>query len=79
MLFSASTNASLHRLREASRQLFSELSEELNNEGLEWQINQLRSKLATEWDDWRKWWENKKHCKKHFFIFGYWNYWQLNN
>lgn len=48
-------------LREASRQLFSELSEELNNEGLEWQINQLRSKLATEWDDWRKWWENKKH------------------
>jgi hypothetical protein len=48
-------------LREASRQLFGELSEELSNEGLEWQINQLRCKLATEWDDWRKWWENKKH------------------
>lgn len=48
-------------LREASRQLFGELSVELSNEGLEWQINQLRSKLATEWDDWRKWWENKNH------------------
>lgn len=48
-------------LREASRQLFTDLNDELSNEGLEWQINQLRSKLATEWDDWRKWWENKSH------------------
>lgn len=48
-------------LREASRQLFGELKEGLSNEGLEWQVNQLRSKLATEWDNWRKWWENKSH------------------
>ena len=48
-------------LREASRQLFGELNNDSNNEALEWQINQLRSKLATEWDDWRKWWENKQH------------------
>ena len=48
-------------LREASRQLFGELIEDSNNEALEWQVNQLRSKFATEWDNWRKWWENKKH------------------
>lgn len=48
-------------LREASRQLFGEINSDSNNEALEWQINQLRSKLATEWDDWRKWWENEKH------------------
>ncbi|WP_035649310.1 DUF262 domain-containing HNH endonuclease family protein [Flavobacterium sp. ASV13] len=50
-------------LREASRQLFTELSEDSNNEGLEWQVNQLRSKFAIEWDNWRKWWENKKHIE----------------
>lgn len=47
-------------LREASRQFFKELQQE-DNEGVEWQINQLRSKLAIEWDNWRKWWENDEH------------------
>lgn len=47
-------------LREASRQMFGNLQGKVQNDGLEWQINQLRSKLATEWDNWRKWWENPK-------------------
>jgi hypothetical protein len=48
-------------LREASRQMFGELHGQIQKDGLEWQINQLRGKLATEWDNWRKWWENKHH------------------
>ena len=48
-------------LREASRQMYSNYYEKVQNDGLEWQINQLRGKLATEWDNWRKWWEDKKH------------------
>ncbi len=48
-------------LRESSRQMFGELHGKIQNDGLEWQINQLRGKLATEWDNWRKWWENKQH------------------
>jgi len=48
-------------LREASRQLYEDESEIQDSWGLEWQINQLRSKLAVEWDNWRKWWENSNH------------------
>jgi hypothetical protein len=48
-------------LREASRQMFGDLKGQVANDGLEWQINQLRGKLATEWDGWRKWWEKKEH------------------
>jgi uncharacterized protein (UPF0297 family) len=48
-------------LREASRQLFGALNGITENDGMEWQINQLRGKLASEWDNWRKWWENKQH------------------
>lgn len=48
-------------LREASRQMFGSLHGKVQNDGLEWQINQLRGKLATEWDNWRKWWENSQH------------------
>lgn len=48
-------------LREASRQMFGNLKGQVANDGLEWQINQLRGKLATEWDSWRKWWEKKEH------------------
>jgi len=47
-------------LREASRQLY---NDNQAHDGLEWQINQLRTKLATEWDNWRKWWENKDHVE----------------
>ena len=45
-------------LREASRQVYGEMNSNSSDEGLEWQINLLRSKLAIEWDNWRKWWEN---------------------
>jgi uncharacterized protein with ParB-like and HNH nuclease domain len=48
-------------LREASRQMFGDLKDKVSNDGLEWQINQLRGKLASEWDNWRKWWEKKDH------------------
>ncbi len=48
-------------LREVSRQMFGDLKNQVSNDGLEWQINQLRGKLATEWDNWRKWWEKKEH------------------
>jgi hypothetical protein len=48
-------------LRESSRQMFGALLGQVANDGLEWQINQLRGKLATEWDSWRKWWEKKEH------------------
>lgn len=47
-------------LRETSRQIYTEVQHD-NHEGLEWQINEIRTKLATEWDNWRKWWENKEH------------------
>jgi hypothetical protein len=53
-------------LREASRQFYNGITENQHNDGLEWQINQLRTKLAVDWDNWRKWWENEKHlsfCK----------------
>ena len=49
-------------LRETSRQIYAEVQHK-NNEGLEWQINEIRTKIAAEWDDWRKWWENEKHLK----------------
>ncbi len=51
-------------LREASRQVYHEISQQQGEnqlDGLEWQINQLRTKYATEWDDWRKWWEDERH------------------
>lgn len=47
-------------LRETSRQIYAEVQHE-NHQGLEWQINEIRTKLATEWDNWRKWWEDKEH------------------
>ncbi len=50
-------------LREASRQLLGELVNQNSNEGIEWQVNQLRSKLASDWDSWRKWWENEDHIE----------------
>ena len=50
-------------LREGSRQLFSNINGNADDIGIEWQINQLRAKLATEWDNWRKWWENEKHVQ----------------
>lgn len=53
-------------LRQSSRQAFQEIAQtvaEIDSTGLEWQINQLRTKLANEWDVWRKWWENEEHQK----------------
>ncbi len=50
-------------LRESSRQLFNNIDGNTDEIGNEWQINQLRGKLATEWDNWRKWWENDKHSR----------------
>jgi len=49
-------------LREASRQIYAG-HQCKNSGGFEWQINQVRSKLATEWDNWRKWWENENNVK----------------
>lgn len=51
-------------LREASRQVYSDITQLQGQvDGLEWQINQMRTKHAVQWDNWRKWWEDEDHWK----------------